>query len=79
MNFSGKPFFGVMDKLSEFPGTEINMVILKITFGAAMAFCMEVAEFLVLVKTSSLTLSIAGIFKVFFMIKKHNNLLTSSF
>ncbi|XP_005190750.2 solute carrier family 35 member C2 [Musca domestica] len=66
--FEGKPFFGVMDKLSEFPGTEINMVILKITFGAAMAFCMEVAEFLVLVKTSSLTLSIAGIFKDIFQL-----------
>ncbi|XP_061398433.1 solute carrier family 35 member C2 [Musca vetustissima] len=66
--FEGKSFFGVVDKLSEFSSSDISMVILKITFGAAMAFCMEVAEFLVLVKTSSLTLSIAGIFKDIFQL-----------
>ncbi|XP_073838810.1 solute carrier family 35 member C2 isoform X2 [Musca autumnalis] len=66
--FEGKLLFGVLDKLSEFPTADISMVILKITFGAVMAFCMEVAEFLVLVKTSSLTLSIAGIFKDIFQL-----------
>lgn len=40
------------------------MVILKISAGATLAFFMEVSEFMVLSKTSSLTLSIAGIFKV---------------
>lgn len=38
--------------------------LLKISFGAVLAFFMEISEFLVLSWTSSLTLSIAGIFKV---------------
>ncbi|KFB50738.1 AGAP005537-PA-like protein [Anopheles sinensis] len=36
---------------------------LKISFGAFIAFAMEVSEFMVLTNTSSLTLSVAGIFK----------------
>ena len=39
-------------------------VLLLIAFGGALAFVMEVFEFLVLMKTSSLTLSIIGISKV---------------
>ncbi|XP_028035450.1 solute carrier family 35 member C2 [Bombyx mandarina] len=37
--------------------------VLKVTVGATIAFAMEISEFLVVTYTSSLTLSIAGIFK----------------
>jgi hypothetical protein len=37
--------------------------LLKVTVGATIAFAMEISEFLVVTYTSSLTLSIAGIFK----------------
>lgn len=36
----------------------------KIVIGACLAFFMELSEFLVLSFTSSLTLAVAGIFKV---------------
>lgn len=39
-------------------------IMLKIVCGALIAFCMEVAEVMVVTYTSCLTLSIAGIFKV---------------
>lgn len=41
-----------------------GILLLKITLGAFIAFAMEISEFLVLSHTSSLTLSVAGIFKV---------------
>lgn len=49
-----------MHKLSE---EDIIWNIARVTLGALIAFLMEVTEFLVLCKTSSLSLSIAGIFK----------------
>jgi solute carrier family 35 protein C2 len=39
-------------------------MVLQIVAGAVLAFCMEVAEFMVVTHTSSLTLSVAGVFKV---------------
>ncbi|XP_013199486.1 solute carrier family 35 member C2 [Amyelois transitella] len=42
---------------------ELLPTILKVTVGATIAFAMEISEFLVVTYTSSLTLSIAGIFK----------------
>ncbi|KAH8302186.1 hypothetical protein KR044_003779 [Drosophila immigrans] len=53
---------GMLDihQLSE---EDIIWNIAKVTLGALIAFLMEVTEFLVLCKTSSLSLSIAGIFK----------------
>jgi solute carrier family 35 protein C2 len=42
----------------------VVFTLLQIVTGAVLAFCMEVAEFLVVTHTSSLTLSVAGIFKV---------------
>ncbi|XP_014100270.1 solute carrier family 35 member C2 isoform X2 [Bactrocera oleae] len=42
---------------------EIIRNVFYITFGAVLAFLMECSEYLVLSKTSGLTLSIAGIFK----------------
>lgn len=53
-----------MQNMSNYTDSAIYMVILKISAGATLAFFMEVSEFMVLSKTSSLTLSIAGIFKV---------------
>lgn len=44
--------------------TEGIILAIKITAGAFLAFAMEVSEFLLLSHTSSLTLSISGIFKV---------------
>lgn len=41
-----------------------GFLLLKITIAAFIAFAMEISEFLVLSYTSSLTLSVAGIFKV---------------
>lgn len=41
--------------------------IFKISGGAIIAFAMELSEFLLVAKTSSLTLSITGIFKVHFI------------
>lgn len=41
----------------------VAVTLLQIVAGAVLAFCMEVAEFLVVTHTSSLTLSVAGIFK----------------
>jgi solute carrier family 35 protein C2 len=42
----------------------VVITLLQIIAGAVLAFCMEVAEFMVVTHTSSLTLSVAGIFKV---------------
>jgi solute carrier family 35 protein C2 len=39
-------------------------MVLQIVAGAVLAFFMEVAEFMVVTHTSSLTLSVAGVFKV---------------
>lgn len=44
--------------------SEIALDIFKISGGAFIAFAMELSEFLLLCKTSSLTLSVTGIFKV---------------
>jgi solute carrier family 35, member C2 len=42
---------------------EILILWMKISIGAFLAFFMEISEFLVLSQTSSLTLSVSGIFK----------------
>lgn len=46
------------------PGSEILPYVFKVSFGAFLAFAMELSEYLVVTYTSSLTLSITGIFKV---------------
>lgn len=46
------------------PPEQLMPTILKVSVGATIAFAMEISEFLVVTYTSSLTLSIAGIFKV---------------
>lgn len=52
-----------MEHMHNVPTEYIIWNIGKVTLGAFIAFLMEVTEFLVLSKTSSLSLSIAGIFK----------------
>lgn len=49
--------------LMALPDVELVPSILKISVGATLAFAMEISEFLVVTYTSSLTLSVAGIFK----------------
>ncbi|XP_026331943.1 solute carrier family 35 member C2 [Hyposmocoma kahamanoa] len=49
--------------LISLPPEELVPTILKVSVGATIAFAMEISEFLVVTYTSSLTLSIAGIFK----------------
>ncbi|XP_055374269.1 solute carrier family 35 member C2-like [Condylostylus longicornis] len=44
-------------------GQDFYYVLIKITLGGVVAFIMEISEYLVLSHTSSLTLSITGIFK----------------
>ena len=63
---TGKGLINIAENLSNYQDEAIYMVLLKISAGATLAFFMEVSEFMVLSKTSSLTLSIAGIFKVNF-------------
>ncbi|XP_037938988.1 solute carrier family 35 member C2-like [Teleopsis dalmanni] len=63
--FEGPKLYDALLSLPEIPNDVIYMTIIKITFGAMLAFLMEVSEFLVVAQTSSLTLSIAGIFKDF--------------
>ncbi|CAG9558599.1 unnamed protein product [Danaus chrysippus] len=47
----------------ELPPSQLLPSVLKVSVGATIAFAMEISEFLVVTYTSSLTLSIAGIFK----------------
>ncbi|KAM7358370.1 solute carrier family 35 member C2 [Cochliomyia hominivorax] len=66
--FEGKGLMNIMENMGNYTDSAIYMVILKISAGATLAFFMEVSEFMVLSKTSSLTLSIAGIFKDIFQL-----------
>lgn len=50
--------------LNTVPTPDITFLAIQLLSGAILAFCMELSEFLVLSKTSSLTLSVSGIFKV---------------
>ncbi|CAG9781690.1 unnamed protein product [Diatraea saccharalis] len=49
-------------------GGQVTGTLLKVSVGATIAFAMEISEFLVVTYTSSLTLSIAGIFKEMFIL-----------
>ncbi|XP_073957608.1 solute carrier family 35 member C2-like [Choristoneura fumiferana] len=51
------------DYLQALPQELLAPTLIKVSGGATIAFLMEVSEFLVVTHTSSLTLSIAGIFK----------------
>lgn len=64
MGFEGTLVVQKVLDLQESSFDKTLYALFKISFGAVLAFFMEISEFLVLSRTSSLTLSIAGIFKV---------------
>lgn len=77
MIISVLPFMVVMEgskvveefsKLADDDSNEMSWLIFKILAGAFIAFLMEFSEVMVVSYTSSLTLSIAGIFKELFML-----------
>lgn len=63
IGFEGRKVFEGILSLQDTENSVIMFMILKISIGAFIAFAMELSEFLVLCQTSSLTLSVAGIFK----------------
>lgn len=63
IGFEGKRIYDGFDTLLQTDSAIVFDMWLRISVGAFIAFAMEVSEFLVLTSTSSLTLSVAGIFK----------------
>jgi solute carrier family 35 protein C2 len=61
--FESTRLFEHFSMIFDMDGYEIFVLWVKISIGAFLAFFMEISEFLVLSNTSSLTLSVAGIFK----------------
>lgn len=61
--FESTKLFEHFSMIFDMDGYEIFVLWVKISIGAFLAFFMEISEFLVLSNTSSLTLSVAGIFK----------------
>lgn len=61
--FESAKLFEHAPLLFDMDGFEILALWIKISIGAFLAFFMEISEFLVLSQTSSLTLSVSGIFK----------------
>lgn len=64
VGFEGNQVLQKLLQLQESSYDKTFNALFKISFGAVLAFFMEISEFLVLAWTSSLTLSMAGIFKV---------------
>lgn len=61
--FESTTLFEHFPMLFDMDAYEIFVLWVKISIGAFLAFFMEISEFLVLSQTSSLTLSVSGIFK----------------
>jgi solute carrier family 35, member C2 len=61
--FEGRKIAGLIPLIFELEFIDFLIIWLKVSIGAFLAFFLETSEFLVLRLTSSLTLSIAGIFK----------------
>lgn len=61
--FEGSALMANYHLLEESQFKDVYLMFLRITIGAVLAFGMEVSEFLVLSKTSSLTLSVSGVLK----------------
>lgn len=79
--FEARKLWDHVYSFSEMETNNIVMLWLKISVAAFLIFFMEISEFLVLSLTSSLTLSIAGIFKeicqLVLAIKIHNEILST--
>uniref|UniRef100_A0A182PP50 Sugar phosphate transporter domain-containing protein n=1 Tax=Anopheles epiroticus TaxID=199890 RepID=A0A182PP50_9DIPT len=63
VGFEGRKLLDGYTLVQQLPSDVVIDMWLKISVGAFIAFAMEVSEFMVLTNTSSLTLSVAGIFK----------------
>jgi solute carrier family 35, member C2 len=63
LGFEGRRLLDNLANVHEMEQLEILLLFSKLSVGAVIAFAMEISEFLVLSYTSSLTLSVAGIFK----------------
>ncbi|XP_055607366.1 solute carrier family 35 member C2 [Uranotaenia lowii] len=63
LGFEGQKIYEGLSDLHKVETSAIMSIWLRLSIGAFIAFAMEVSEFLVLTSTSSLTLSVAGIFK----------------
>ncbi|XP_055689839.1 solute carrier family 35 member C2 [Lutzomyia longipalpis] len=63
LGFEGRKIIEEWPTVAAATTDEVIVLWLKVTVGAVVAFAMEFSEFLVLSFTSSLTLSVAGIFK----------------
>ncbi|XP_040152838.1 solute carrier family 35 member C2 [Anopheles arabiensis] len=63
IGFEGRKLLEGYDLVQQLPSAVVVDMWAKISIGAFIAFAMEVSEFMVLTNTSSLTLSVAGIFK----------------
>ena len=61
--FEGSTLLANYHLLEESQFQDVYLMFLRVTIGAVLAFGMEVSEFLVLSRTSSLTLSISGVLK----------------
>lgn len=61
--FESEKLFSHFNQFLELDYYEVFVLWIKISIGAFLAFFMEISEFLVLSQTSSLTLSVSGIFK----------------
>uniref|UniRef100_A0A182Y106 Sugar phosphate transporter domain-containing protein n=1 Tax=Anopheles stephensi TaxID=30069 RepID=A0A182Y106_ANOST len=63
IGFEGRKLVEGFHMVQQLPSNIVVDMWAKISIGAFIAFAMEVSEFMVLTNTSSLTLSVAGIFK----------------
>lgn len=61
--FESTKLFDHFSMIFDMDSYELLVLWIKISIGAFLAFFMEISEFLVLSQTSSLTLSVSGIFK----------------
>jgi solute carrier family 35, member C2 len=63
LGFEGQRIFEHLTTFQDMDQLQVLLLFSKLSVGAVIAFAMEISEFLVLSYTSSLTLSVAGIFK----------------
>lgn len=64
IGFEGRRLMDGWLAIGDVATSEVVLMSSKVVGGALIAFCMELSEFLVVSFTSSLTLAVAGIFKV---------------
>ena len=65
--FTGLRFFTARNIFGFETASDVTATVVMIVVGGAIAFMLSFSEYLLLTNTSSLTLSISGIFKVSFV------------